>query len=162
MKQTIVSAFLHILKQLAYVLFIMPIDLWKAALKRLAQQHDSKALTISEIKSPWPIFSFIKRWIFEFLFDLMITILPFVAIYNITYSYVDYLAGPHAFSTFGFKFKEFIYFLLSLWYVPYGIMLVVSLLRDLFTLLLMPFRKFLSWVRKPAQHLDLTIDKEKI
>ena len=43
------------------------------------------------------------------------------------------------------------------YYIPY----IVSLIRDLFRILLLPLAKFLSWISKPAQYLDLKIENKE-
>ena len=52
--------------------------------------------------------------------------------------------------------KSLFFSLLAIYTAPVSI----HLLRDLFILLLKPITKLLGWLNKPAQHLDITIDKE--
>ena len=55
-------------------------------------------------------------------------------------------------------FLGFVATLVGAYYVPVGL----SLARDFFQLLLLPFAKFLSWCRKPAQYMDLNVQKREI
>ena len=68
------KAFLHILYQFVNVLFIVPYHIWCKALQRLAAQRENKALKVTEIKSQWPMFTFLKRWFIDFLFDMLIAL----------------------------------------------------------------------------------------
>lgn len=143
--QSISSAVIHILHQLVYFLFVMPYHLWCNAINRLATQRENESLKITEIKSQWPMFTFLKRWFIDFLFDMFIAIVWIAAIifFFIT---EPWEAGFFAIITF--------------LYISYFSVVLISCVRDLFILLLKPFSKFLNWLSKPAQHLDLTIDKE--
>ena len=129
---SIAKAFLHILYQIVYILFIVPYHCWCNALKRLAAQRENKALKVTEIKSPWPMFTFLKRWFIDFFFDMLTALSWIIGIL------LAILSG-----TIGIAVLA--YFAPSL----------LSWLRDLFVLLIKPFKKFLSWCSKPAQHLDI-------
>ena len=75
------KAFLHILYQFVYVLFIVPYHIWCKAIQRLAAQRENKALKVTEIKSQWPMFTFLKRWCIDFFFDMLIALAWIVGIY---------------------------------------------------------------------------------
>ncbi len=144
------KAFLHILYQIVYVLFIVPYHIWCKALQRLAAQRENKALKFSEINSPWPMLTFLKRWFIDFLFDMLIAIAWIVGIY-LFFKIGHFDAFKYAFWR---ALKEASLFLMAVYFSP----AVISWLRDLFILALKPIKKFFSWLSKPAQHLDLTID----
>ena len=153
--QTVISAFTHILYQLIYYVFILPFEVWSKAIKRLAAQRENKALKFSEIKSQWPMFTFLKRWCIDFLFDMLIAIAWILALYCIIDNFDFFVKFPFK-DSFGTGMKS----LFTVLYLGYSSVIVIHLLRDLFILLLKPISKFLGWLNKPAQHLDLTIDKE--
>jgi len=44
--------------------------------------------------------------------------------------------------------------------VCYFAPLYYSLLRDFIQILILPFRKFLDWAKKPAQHMDFRIENK--
>ena len=140
--KTIIAAFTHILYQLVYFLFILPFDVWSKTIQRLAAQRENKALKYTEINSPWPMFTFLKRWCIDFFFDMLIAIGWILALYYFisnSAKLIDYILG---------------------FFISYFCVVVIAWLRDFFVLLIKPFSKFLGWLKKPAQHLDLTIDKE--
>ena len=143
--QTIISAFTHILYQIVYFLFILPFDTWLSAIKRLAAQRENKALKVTEIKSPWPMFTFLKRWCIDFFFDMLIAL-----------AWIIGLIIAFKFGWFKSKPGIIILTILAIYCAP----VAVHIVRDFFVLLLKPFTKFLGWLNKPAQHLDITIDKE--
>ncbi|MBP5688583.1 MAG: hypothetical protein J6X22_08100 [Muribaculaceae bacterium] len=148
---TIGKAFLHILYQIVYVLFILPYGIWCKAIKRLAAQRENKSLKFSEINSQWPMFTFLKRWFIDFLFDLFIAIIWFVGIY-LYFKYEGY-------KSFKFDFGDGLKMTLYYLYGAYFSVAIISWLRDLFILGLKPLAKFFSWLKKPAQHLDITINR---
>lgn len=137
------SALIHFLYNFfVYYLFVLPFDLWKKAISRLADQREKGALRMSEIKTQWPFLSFLKVFLIEFMFDGVILI--------------SYILGPILAIVLWISsesFTTFIGCIVMSYYAP----IFLSLLRDVFILSLLPIRKFLSWVSKPAQYLDLEI-----
>lgn len=142
-KNQILNALIHFLYNFfIYFIFIVPFDLWKKATIRLANQKESGRLSISKITSLWPFLSFIKAFILEFLIDGIIFIL--------------YVIGPIIGIVSWIQTGEFSSFLgviVGIYFSPIGL----SLLRDLIQLMILPFKKFLSWASKPAQYMDLEI-----
>lgn len=145
--ESLVPALIHALYSIVYLLFVIPFDLWSKAVVRLAEQREKGSLRIASINSPWPFFSLIKTLLIEFLFDFFIFLSYFVGIL---------MAIVVMFNDGGFL--GFVATLVGAYYVPVGL----SLARDFFQLLLLPFAKFLSWCRKPAQYMDLNVQKREI
>ena len=139
----IVSALTHFLYNFfVYFIFIVPFDLWKKATIRLANQKENGALNISKIKSPWPFLSFLKTFILDFLIDGVIFMLYVLGLF----------IGIAAWVQSG-SFFSFIATIAVLYFSP----IILSVLRDYLQLLVLPFKKFLSWASKPAQYMDLEI-----
>ena len=133
------DAALHFLYRIVYFLFIMPFDLWRKAVARLSKQRQEKSLDITKIETQWPFLSFIKRFTLDFLIDGLIFIVPLIMVIILIFGCMDdFLMG--IFSFIG-----------SYFVLPIGF----SLMRDFMTLAILPFRKFLSWVSKPAQYVDI-------
>ena len=153
--QTIITAFTHILYQIVYYVFILPFEVWSKAIKRLAAQRENKSLKFVEIKSQWPMFTFLKRWLIDFLLDALIAIIWIILLYNFFKRFDFFVSIPFK-DSFGTGMKSLFFSLLAIYTAPVSI----HLLRDLFILLLKPITKLLGWLNKPAQHLDITIDKE--
>jgi len=133
------DAALHFLYRIVYFLFIMPFDLWRKAVARLSKQRQEKSLDITKIETQWPFLSFIKRFTLDFLIDGLIFIVPLIMI-------IILIVG-----CMGDFFMGILSFIGSYFALPLGF----SLMRDFLTLSIMPFRKFLSWVSKPAQYVDI-------
>lgn len=137
----LLNALMHFGYSILYFIIFLPFELWKKALLRLDEQRSDGSLKIANISSPYPFFSYIKRWILEFAIDALIFISYFVGI----------IVALYALFTEGFM--AFIMTLICTYFVPMGL----SFIRDLFQLFLLPIRKFLNWVNKPAQYMDLEI-----
>lgn len=133
------DAALHFLYRIVYFLFIMPFDLWRKAVSRLSKQRQEKSLDITKIETQWPFLSFIKRFTLDFFIDGLIFIVPLLMIIILIVGCMDdFLMGMFL-------------FIGSYFVLPIGF----SLMRDFLTLAILPFRKFLSWVSKPAQYVDI-------
>lgn len=143
LKENVLPALLHVLYNLfVYYLFVLPFHLWVNAVNRLAEQKKSGSLSLVSIKSAWPFLSFMKAFLLEFLFDGMIMLC--------------YVIGPLAGLVMMFTaagFGGFLGALVGSYYTVVGI----SIIRDVFALLILPFKKFISWASKPAQYMDLEI-----
>lgn len=151
----IVSALVYFFKSLVYILFVCPFGFWAAAANRLANDNKSCSLDILKYTSRWPYLSFCKKVIFGFLIDGAIFISYFVgtivALGALIYGLIktDY---P------GITFLTFLGSLVFTYYLP----LIISFFRDLLTIFLLPFNKFLSWVSKPAQQLDIDMHNHPV
>lgn len=138
--QVIGSALAYFFAMLAFILFVCPFSFWKGAAYRLYKACKNKSLNKFVHTSRWPFFSFIKKVFFEFIIDGTIFITYFIgALVSIIMLFTD--GG----------FLAFILGLIITWYSPMGL----SWVRDLCVLALLPFEKFLSWVSKPAQQIDV-------
>ena len=155
---TLGSSFLpalgHAFYTIIYFLFVIPFDLWRKAIIRLAKQKRDRSLRIMGIKTEWPFLSFIKRFIFEFLFDFLIFLSYFVGLIIAIISYIKWLSDLHHIHP---NFFEYILVLLGFLVPIYYFPVTISIIRDLFQILLLPIRKLISWFHKPAQYLDLNV-----
>lgn len=145
-KENFLPALLHVLYNLfVYYLFVMPLHLWMNGVNRLAAQKEGGALTLTKIQSSWPFLSFMKAFLLEFLFDAFIML--------------SYIVGPliaiYAVISDG-EMDGFPQIIIMSYYAP----LYITIFRDVFALAVLPFKKFISWVKKPAQHMDLTIENK--
>ncbi len=140
--QKLLNAVIYVLINLFFkVLIILPIEFWFKSIDRLNEQRENGTLSISVNNGKMPFFSFLKKFLFEFLFDAAIFLSYFIGIIVAIYSLVS--------SGFG----EFIATIIAVFYLP----VMFSWFRDLATFLLLPLEKAFSWLKKPAQHMDLTI-----
>lgn len=146
LKKSLGPALAHSGLTIVYFLFIVPFDAFVNAVERLAKQRQNKALKLSEINTPWPFFSFLKRVFLDFSFDFL--------------TVLCYLLAPLIFIIVlasGGGFLGALAILVGCYYAP----LFIAWLRDFTVMILMPIRKFISWCYKPAQYLDLNVTKNK-
>lgn len=139
MSKAVGSALAYFFSMLAFILFICPYSFWKGATLRLYKACKNKSLKTFIQSSRWPFLSYCKKIFFEFIIDGMMFISYFV---GVIVSLVALFQGAGG---------GFFLILIGTYYSP----LVFSLIRDFFVLLLLPFQKFLSWVSKPAQQIDV-------
>lgn len=136
------SALAYFFSMLAFILFVCPFSFWKGAVYRLQRECRNKSLKTFVHTSRWPFLSFLKKIFFEFLIDGMIFISYFLGVI---------IAIIALFAADGARFLTFLIVLVATYYSP----LIFSWCRDIMVLCLLPFQKFLSWVSKPAQQIDV-------
>ena len=146
-KENILPALIHVGYSILYLVVILPFDMWVKAIERLAAQKENGALRLSKIGGPWPYLSFLKNLLFEFLFDFGILICWAVGLVDAIMDLID-----------GIPAKFFLIELVTVYYTP----IWITLIRDLCQFALLPIRKLLSWLRKPAQYMDLKVEKKDI
>lgn len=132
---------------------LLPVNLWIKAVNRLAEQRKSGALKMENINSQWPFISYMRRFI-GFFFDMLI-VLSFV--FGILAMPVAFIAGCVGdWGSFIDGVLAALGVLIGAYVAPIG----CTLVKDIIQLLLLPFRKLISWLSKPAQQLDLNVNKE--
>ncbi len=142
------SSKLEIIKVLKHVLynlivkfiFTLPFLLWKKSTLNLSILKDKGSLELSQSNSKWPFLIWLKVFFFDFYFDALvfltyIVVAPLMIIIEISEG-----TDPTSLQT-----------LLGLYFSPIGIVLC----RDVLQLSLLPFRKYIDWAKKPAQHLEI-------
>ena len=144
-KESILPVLTYVLYNLiVYYFFVLPLHLWFGAVDRLLKQKENNSLSLINSTSEWPFLSFIKRFLFDFAFDAII--------------FLMYVLGPiiviiGALSDVGVS--------------PVGGLIIcyfaptfITIEKEILALLILPIKKFISWARKPAQYMDLTIDNK--
>lgn len=153
--KTLLDAFLHSLLTLLKFIFLTPLKLWFKSAERLAEQKEQGSLDLSNINGLWPFMSYLKRLLIDFLFDAMSLLMyPLGIIFSI-YGFIDSIITGIQYTTFGDGLVDgmstFIATLVAFYFAP----IVWAIYKDLFVLVLLPFRKFIDWCKKPAQYLQL-------
>lgn len=127
----------------------MPFDLWRNAVIRLAKQKGEKSLNLLEINTEWPFLTYIKRMFFDFILDALILLIPAWILGSWIYNIVD-LSNRMTFELFVMCFLSYVvaqYILLPM---------ILTFVRDVVLVyVILPFRKLISWLRKPAQYVDI-------
>ena len=141
--KNILTSLLYVLFYIfIYFLFILPFDFWRKAVNRLVQQKEKALLSAYRLRAPWPFFAFFKIYFVDFFLDAL--------------ALLCYLFGPFIALGFGLYMKEpmlILSLLVAFYYAP----LSLALFRDLLIVMLLPLRKTMSWLTKPAQYMDLEI-----
>ena len=151
MRDIIIDALIHAIKEILVFIFVTPFNLWVKACTKLAEQKRNKSLNLQGINSQWPFLTFLKRFNFDFYFDACIVLLYPIGILVAVSLFIRGIAVGYA----GQGFVAMISTLIVFYYCPF----YIALFRDICQVLLIPFRKYLSWGSKPAQYMDLNINK---
>lgn len=146
-----VDALLHFLYRIVYFLFVLPFGLWKNAVVRMSIARRSGSLDVTGIKTDYPFLSWLKRFLFEFLFDAIIVVIWIVGVIAALIGFFKGLSSEYV--SFGGALFGFIGTLYAFYVAPIG----VTILRDLTTIcVVMPMRWWISYLRRPAKTYDLT------
>lgn len=151
----IVSALAYFFKSIVYILFVCPFEFWVAATNRLANDRKNCRIDILKNASRWPYLSFCKKIIFEFLIDGFIFISYFLGAIAALIVLVMSIYNIAKYDLSAWELLKPVGVLILTYYSPLGL----SFTRDILTLLLLPLYKFISWVSKPAQQLDIDMRK---
>lgn len=143
--EKLIAALIQLLLGIWYIIKL-PYSLWVKSMNNLVAAKENGRMDLNKMTSEWPFLSFLKVFFLEFLFDAISFSSYFIGFIIAIYSWID--SG---------EFAMFIGGLLMTYNIPVTIMLT----RDMFKILILPFRKYLSWAAKPAQELDLNIKNEK-
>ncbi|MBR4804229.1 MAG: hypothetical protein IK032_06280 [Bacteroidales bacterium] len=146
----------HFLYRIVYLLFVLPVDLWKKAILRMSYQRKNKSLDVDKINHELPFFVWLKRFFFDFVFDGIIIIswvAVAIAIPIIFFSHISLYV-----SHFEAYMATILPLVIAVFYLP----VAISLLKDIITLtVILPSRWIVSFLRRPAKTYDLTHKQEK-
>ncbi len=126
-------------------IFVLPWDLWKRAVINMGEQRHKKALNIDGITGFWPFLTFLKRFFIDFLLDAC--------------SVLSWIITPIIGVTMAIVIGDFFIFVVSI-FSAYYMPVEFAITKDILQLLLIPFRKFLSWGSRPAQYLEMDLNKK--
>lgn len=145
--QNIGTAVLTSILAILSFLFVWPWKTWIKSVNKVAQAKMENQLDLSHIDSLWPVLSYLKRFFLEFMFDATIVL-----------GYIIGIIVAFAALIIGFKsgvataFGAFFGTLIAFYYMP----IYIAIFRDLVQLFFIaPIRKFISWLSKPAQYIDI-------
>ena len=129
---------LHILSALV----VAPCKFWAKSVDNLCAMKQDSYLDPRKLESELPFFAFIKRWAIDALSAFV--------------SFLSYPVGiiVAIVSLINSGFEDFIEYLLFFYILPLLVWLLVDIIEIVFV---MPIAKLISWLSKPAEHLDLTI-----
>ena len=157
LKEIIKDALLFCGVNIVKFLFLLPFNLWLKAATRLSEQRKHITLEYREVGGFWPFLTYVKRFAFDFGFDAAIFASYFAGIILAVIAWITSMLGAEDTITGLLDGSEIaLLTLIHGYFAP----IYISLLRDIIQLLLIPFRKFLSWGSKPAQYMDMEINSK--
>ena len=129
-------AILQSLLKILYFVFVWPFTVWLKAVGNVADCTDNRSLDLSKIHSRYPLLTVFKRFL----------------IYPVGVIVAFYLFFITVGDSFEYAVKEWFVALVSTYYFA----VYVAIFRDLVQLIIvLPLVKFLSWLNRPAQYLEL-------
>lgn len=135
-----------ILKVLEFI-FVWPFSVWLKAVDRVNAAKRSDSLNLRNINNRWPMLTYLKRFFFEYLFDA-VSVLSYIV--GILVALFLFFKGISI--SFGVAAGAFFGAIIVTYFFP----VYNSMIRDLLQLTFVgPIRKFVSWIDKPAQYLDI-------
>jgi hypothetical protein len=138
----------HFLPALGFVLMeflkilLIPYKLYCKSIERLIETKERSTLSIDKSSSNWPFLSFLKRLLLEFLLDAITLLVYPLGVIVFVAALIQDSSSLEALGS-----------LLVVYILP----VTLSIWRDLFQIFILPFRKYIDWAKKPAQHLNLDI-----
>jgi hypothetical protein len=151
-KESIGKVFKFILYNLIIYLLKLPYVLFKKSTSRLSDMSEKGSLSVEKSTSKWPFLSWIKTYILDFGFDASTFLCYVVGFPLIGLSLVMDIFDLNEYYTFGDAVGAHIGLLIGCYFIP----LSIAFARDIFQILILPFRKYIDWAKKPAQHQDIT------
>lgn len=139
------KSLLHCLYSVFVFLFLLPIRIWMKSVNTMYEQREKGSLNMENMHTPWPFISYLKAFLFDFFFDAMIVM-------SYVFGVIIAIVGA---------FAEGFYAFLGALVATYAMPFFLAVARDCIQLMLIPFRKFLSWGSKPAQYMDLEIKNKQ-
>ena len=149
----LVDALLHVLITIGRV-FALPLSLWIKSTSKLVAQKQEAALDMNKIDSPWPFFSWVKRWIIDFSFDALAFVsypIGVIIAFITFFTTVTEVVNDERYWYFGLATGSFVVCIVCAYFAP----LFISYLHDCTVLALLPIKKLIDWFKKPAQYLEL-------
>lgn len=135
-----------ILKILEFI-FVWPFSVWLKAVERINTVKRNDSLSLRNINNRWPMLTYLKRFFFEYLFDA-VSVLSYIV--GILVALFLFFKGISI--SFGVAAGAFFGAIVLFYFFP----VFNSILRDWLQLTIVgPVRKFVSWIDKPAQYLDI-------
>lgn len=135
-----------ILKILEFI-FVWPFSVWLKAVDRINAAKRSNSLNLRNINNRWPMLTYLKRFFFEYLFDAVSVLSYIVGILVALFMFFKVVSY-----SFGAAIGTFFSSIVLFYFFP----VFNSILRDWLQLTIVgPVRKFVSWIDKPAQYLDI-------
>lgn len=148
MLDALIQVFIAIAK-----VILLPFTLWVKSICHLAEQKDKGVLDLNKITGPWPFLTFCKRLIIDVSLDVTSFLsFPIGVIVAVVMFLVALIDGDGIIEAISY----FILVLLLTYCVP----VYTALLNNMLKLMMLPIRKCIDWLKKPAQHMEINTVQE--
>jgi hypothetical protein len=154
--QQILDATKQVLLALLKII-LLPFNLWVKAIGNLAEQKERGTLDLNKITGLWPFFTFCKRLFLDVILDviafLAYPIGAIVALFSFVYTFIgDYADMMSLGNLITYALANFILILFIVYVIPVVTVILNNYIQLCF---LLPLRKLIDWLQKPAQHLNV-------
>ena len=137
-------------------ILLLPFNLWVKAIGNLAEHKEKGSLDINNITGLWPFFTFCKRLFLDVILDviafLAYPIGVLAAFFAFFMTFVDTPSAMNLGEVIVLAIAHFITALLVAYLVPVYTIFVNNFIQ---LCVLLPLRKLIDWLKKPAQHLNV-------
>lgn len=151
----ILDAIMQVLLTLLKII-LLPFNLWVKAIGNLAEHRAKGSLDLHKIEGAWPFFTFCKRLFLDVILDVIAflaypvgVIIAFFSFVLVFINYSDMLTVGNLITH---ALANFILVLLIVYVIPVATVVTNNYIQLCF---LLPLRKLIGWLQKPAQHLDI-------
>lgn len=156
--QNFLTQLLGALKQVLHAILkilLLPFNLWVKAISNLAEQKDKGSLDINKISGLWPFFTFCKRFVIDFLLDTIAFLAYPIGIFSAFVGFVVTCIEASPYWGFGETVGNALLAFLGIILNAYLAPVLTAFAHNILQFLLLPLRKLIDWLKKPAQHLDI-------
>ncbi|MBR6656371.1 MAG: hypothetical protein IKL20_07210 [Alistipes sp.] len=142
---------------------LLPFNLWVRAITNLAEQKQNGDLNVQNIKGLWPFFSFVKRLFLDFLLDSIALLSYPIGVISAFGAFIAAFVDAPKFMRPADMIVSAIGAFVGVLFASYLVPVITAYIHNTLQFLLLPVYKFVDWLKKPAQHLDLnTVQPMKV
>lgn len=143
-------------------LFMLPFNLWVKSICKLSEQREQGLLSMSNINGLWPFLTFCKRILLDFVFEAIAFLAYPLGIISAFAAFISSLISGADYMSAGELISMAIGSFMGALVVSYFIPAITALLHDIVVLfVLLPIRKIVNFMQKPAQQLDIDVRKHE-
>ena len=137
-------------------IILLPFNLWVKAIGNLAEHKEKGSLDINNITGLWPFFTFCKRLFLDVILDVIAFLAYPIGVLAAFFTFVmTFVDVPSAVSFGEVAVLAIAHFIAAL-FVAYCVPVYTIFINNFIQLcVLLPLRKLIDWLKKPAQHLDV-------
>jgi hypothetical protein len=155
---------LDALMQVLYTILkiiLLPFNLWVKSITNLAKHKESGLLDLHKIGGLWPYFTFCKRLIMDVLLDVIAFLSYPIGIFSAFVGFVVVCVNAGHYASFGMILLQATGSFIGILFFSYLTPVYTACINNTLQFLLLPLRKLIDWCKKPAQHVDINLEKKE-